>query len=80
MNENSSGNFSIVSFETFSNKILLSFFWATYVIAFYDHGWNQSIVVQLIIPGNFLALYANLSLTGENNNIMWSLFAALLIK
>lgn len=49
-------------------------------MATYDHGWNQSIVVQLIIPGNFLDLVENLSPTGENNNIMCNLLEALLIK
>jgi len=38
---------------------------ATLINASLGHSWNQSIEVQLMTPGNFLALNLNASPTGE---------------
>ena len=41
---------------------------ATPIKASLGHSWNQSIEVQLIIPGNLLALTLKISPTGEKHS------------
>jgi len=54
-------------------------FSATEYNASYGHGWNQSITVQLINPGNFLALTLK-SPTGEKHNAICKFFFTLSMK
>ena len=53
---------------------------ATSTRAFLGQSWNQSMDVQLIIPGNFLALNLKASPTGEKQRAKWRFFLALLRK
>ncbi len=50
---------------------------ATSIKASLGHGWNQSIEVELIIPGNFLALTLITSPTGEKHRITFNCFLIL---
>lgn len=50
---------------------------ATSIKASLGHGWNQSTEVELIIPGNFLALTLIVSPTGEKHKITLSCFLIL---
>ena len=50
---------------------------ATSIKAFLGHSWNQSIEVQLMIPGNFLALNLKASPTGEKQRAKCKFFLTL---
>ena len=45
--------------------------------ASFGQGWNQSIDVELIIPGNFLERILMASPTGEKHNITFKFFLIL---
>jgi hypothetical protein len=62
------------------NSISFKNLLATSIRAFFGHSWNQSIEVQLIIPGNFLALNLKASPTGEKHRAKCKFFLTLFKK
>jgi hypothetical protein len=59
------------------NSMSISFLVATSTKAFLGHSKNQSMEVQLITPGNILALILNKSPSGEKQRHKWRFFLTL---